>query len=65
MAGKAATFLLDSGCTMNLLSRQLFDTFSAKVKSDLEPYDGEYGTVADGSCIPFYGIIELTRCVRD
>jgi len=31
----------------------------------LEPYDEEYGTLADGSCIPFYGIIELTGCVRD
>jgi len=65
VAGKAATFLLDSCCTTNLLSRQLFETLSAKVKSDLEPYDGEYGTLADGSCISFYGIIELTGCVRD
>jgi len=31
----------------------------------LEPYEGEYGTLADGSCIPFYGIIELTGRVRD
>jgi len=41
IAGKAATFLLDSGCTTNLISRQLFDTLSAKVRSELEPYDGE------------------------
>jgi len=31
----------------------------------LEPYDGEYGTLADGLCIPFYGIIELTGRVQD
>jgi len=60
IAGKAATFLLDSGCTTNLISCQLFNTLSAKVRSELEPYDGEYGTLADRWCIPFYGIIELT-----
>jgi len=31
----------------------------------LEPYEGEHGTLADGSCIPFYGIISLPGRVRD
>jgi len=31
----------------------------------LEPYEGDHGTLADGSCIPFYGIIELPGSVRD
>jgi len=57
--------LLDSGCTTNLLSRQFFDTLSTKVRNELEPYEGEYGTLADESCIPFFGIIELTGRVRD
>jgi len=65
IAGKPATFLLDSGYTTNLLSRQFFDTLSTKVRNGLEPYEGEYGTLADGSCIPFYGISELTERVRD
>jgi len=65
IAGKPANFLLDSGCTTNLLSRQFFDTLSTKVRNGLEPYEGDYGTLADGSCIPFYGVFELTRCVRD
>jgi len=65
IAGKAVTFLLDSGCTMNLISCQLFDTLSAKLRGEMEPYDGEYGTLADRSCIPFYGIVELMRRVRD
>jgi len=51
IAGKSATFLLDSGCTTNLISHQLFDTLSAKVSNVLEPYDEEYGTLADGSCM--------------
>jgi len=31
----------------------------------LEPYEGEYSTLADGSCISFYGIMELTGRVPD
>jgi len=65
LAGKAATFLLDTGCTTILLSRRLFDTLSAKDRANLEPYEGEHGTLVDGSCIPFYGVIELTGRVRD
>jgi len=65
LAGKAATFLLDTGCTTNLLSRHLFDTLSAKDRANLEPYNGEHGTLAGGSCILFYGVIELTGSVRD
>jgi len=65
LAGKAVTFLLDTGCTTNLLSRRLFDTLSARDRASLEPYDVEYGTLADGSCSPFYGVVELTGRVRD
>jgi len=65
VAGRAVTFLLDSRCTMNLLSRRVFDALPPKEKGGIEPYTGEHGTLADGSCIPFYGIAELTGCVRD
>jgi len=65
IAGKAVTFLLDSGCTTNLVSHQLFDTLSAKLRGEMEPYNGECCTLADGSCILFDGIIELTGRVRD
>jgi len=65
LTGKAATFLLDTGCTTNLLSRRLFDTLSARERASLEPYEGKHGTLADGLCIPFYGVIELTGRVCD
>jgi len=65
LAGKAPTFLLDTECTTYLLSRHLFDTLRARDRANLEPYKGEHGTLADGSCIPFYGMIELTGRVRD
>jgi len=65
IAGKAATFLLDTGCTTNLLSRRLFDTLGARERESLKLYDGEQGTLADGSSIPFYGLISLPGRVRD
>jgi len=65
LAGKAATFLLDTGCTTNLLSRLLFDALKAGDRANLEPYEGEHGTLVDKSCIPFYGMIKLTARVRD
>jgi len=65
LAGKTAKFLLGTGCTTNLLSRRLFDTLSVGDRANLEPYEGEHGTLADRSCIPFYRVIELTGRVRD
>ena len=65
IAGKPAHFLLDSGCTTNILSRQFFDTLDVAIKKRLAPYEGGPGTLADGSCIPFCGIIELAGRVRD
>jgi len=65
VSGKPVTFLLDSGCTKNLLSRHVFDALPHKERREIEPYIGEHGTLADGSCIPFYGIIVLTGRVRD
>jgi len=63
-AGKTFTFLLDSRCTTNLLSRWLSDTHSARDKAGMEQYDGEHGMLAGGSCIIFYGIVELHRIVK-
>jgi len=65
IASNDATFLLDSGCTMNLLSQHLFDTFSTWDLADLELYQGKHSTLADGLCISFYGIVELAGRVRD
>jgi len=65
VAGKAVTFLLDSGFTTNLLRRRVFDTLPLKDRERMGPYDGEHGTLANGSCIPFYGIIKLTGRVQD
>ena len=65
ITGRDVTFLLDSGCTTNLLSRRVFNTLPLKERRELAPYTGEPGTLADGSSIPFDGVIELTGRVRD
>jgi len=65
IAGKPAHFLLESGCTTNILSRQFFDTLGVAINKRLAPYEGGHGTLVDGSCIPFCGIIELAGRVRD
>jgi len=65
IAGKPAHFLLDSGCTTNILSRQFFHTLGVAIKRRLAPYEGGPGTLAGGSCIPFCGIIELAGRVHD
>jgi len=51
LAGKAGPFLLDTGCTTNLLSRRLFDTLSARDRANLKPYEGEHGMLADGRVV--------------
>jgi len=65
IAGKPAHFLLDSGCTTNILSHQFFDTLGVAIKRRLAPYEEGHGTLTDGSSIPFCGIIELAERVRD
>jgi len=65
ITGRDVTFLLDSGCTTNLLSRRVFNTLPPKERGELAPYTGEPGTLADGSSIPFNGVIELTGRVHD
>jgi len=64
VAGKPVTFLLDSGCITNLVSRRVFDVHPRKERREIELYTGEHGTLTDGSCILFYGIIELTGRVN-
>jgi len=52
VVGRAVIFLLNSGCTTNLLSRRVFEALPRQNRSKVRPYTGEHGTLADGSCIP-------------
>lgn len=62
--GKAALFLLDTGCNTNLLSKHVFDRLAPRVRQGLEPC-GSHGIMADGTRLPFYGIIQLEGRLRD
>jgi len=57
--------VLDSGCNTNLLSKRVFDALPPKARRELSPYTEEPGNLADGSRIPFYGVVELPGRIRD
>ena len=56
--------MVDTGCTTNLLSKHAFDRLPERVMSDLEESDSHIVT-ADGTQLPFYGVIRLPFRVRD
>ena len=64
VAGKTTRFLLDTGCTTNLLSKSTYDKLSEKVKGNLEPADRIQGMVADGSPLRFFGTIKLSFRIK-
>jgi len=52
MAGKAVTFLLDSGYTTNLLSRQLFDPSALEIRLDWNHTMGNLARWQTGHVFP-------------
>ena len=61
--GKSVLFLIDTGCNTNLLSKHLFDKLPDKIKNTLEPCSS-HGEMADGSELPFYGMIKIRGRLR-
>lgn len=49
------TFLADTGCIHNLLSKSVFDRLPAAIREQLELWDTE-----DGSGLPIYGLVTLS-----
>jgi hypothetical protein len=62
--GHSVRYLVDSGCTLNLLAKRVFDKFPVRVRNCLEPYQCSAGTLADGSALPFLGQVELAGRLR-
>ena len=62
--GRPVQFLLDTGCNTNLLSKHVFDKLPAKVQQRLESYS-THGLMADGNKLPFYGILQVSKRLRD
>lgn len=57
-------FLVNTGCTHNLLLKATFDFLPTVVKERLEPWE-TFATLADVNGLPIYGKIELTGRLRN
>ena len=64
VGGKNLTFLIDTGCTHNLLSRTVFDRLPATIRTQMKAQESS-ATMADGSGLPIYGNIRLTARLRN
>jgi transposase InsO family protein len=62
--GKPAQFLLDTGSNTNLMSRKFFDQLPIRIKEQMVRCDSN-GSMADGTRLPFYGIIHINGRLRD
>ena len=56
--GRPVQFLLDTGCTTNLLAKHVFDRLPERVRSQKQDY-ASYGLLADGTRLPFFGMVRL------
>ena len=61
--GHSVKFLLDSGCTLNLLSCAVFEKLPESLKRSISAYKVP-GKLADGSALPFHGQLELSVRLR-
>lgn len=62
--GFSVHYLVDSGCSLNLLSKRVFDKLPGRRTGLLSPFHHRSGTLADGSELQFYGQVELTGRLR-
>ncbi|XP_067931265.1 retroviral-like aspartic protease 1 [Watersipora subatra] len=64
VGGQPIQFLLDTGCTTNLINKQVFDQLPGAVRDQLKESDS-HGLLADKTRLPFYGIIHQAIHLRD
>ena len=64
LGDKQVQFLVDTGCNTNLLSKHVFDKLPEQMKHSLEE-SKSHGTMADGTKLPFYGMVKLPLRVRE
>ncbi len=61
--GHSVKYLLDTGCSLNLLSRKIFKQLSVETQERIQPFQGA-GILADNSILPFDGQLELPIKLR-
>lgn len=59
-----AKFLIDTGCTTNLLAKHVFDKLPRQIKDEIQSHES-HGIMADGTRLPFYGLIKAPIRLRD
>ena len=64
VAGKSLVFLVDTGCTHNLLSKAVYDRLPASIRGQMVPQD-TMAAMADGSGLPIYGRLTLEGRLRN
>ena len=64
VAGRNLSFLVDTGCTHNLLSRTVFDRLPAQTRQQMV-YRETVAAMADGSGLHIYGSVGLTGRLRN
>ena len=64
MEGVPVQFLLDTGCNTNLLSKKVFDRLPERIRAGLEECN-THGVMADGTRLPFYGVLRVAGRLRD
>ena len=63
LEGRPVRFLLDTGCTTNLLGKHIFDCLPERARAQKEEYS-LHGVLSDGTRLPFYGILKLDIRLR-
>ena len=62
--GRPVQFLVDTGCTTNLIAKHVFNRLSSHTRSQLKESE-THGLQADGSRLPFYGLLTVSARLRD
>ena len=57
-------YLVDSGCNTNLISKRVFNRLPRHIQDQLMSWD-THVQMADGTKLPFYGVVQFPIKVRD
>ena len=57
-------YLVDTGCNTNLVSKRVFDRLPKHIQEQRMECD-THGQMADGTRLPFYGVVQIPIRVRD
>ena len=63
-AGLTMLYLIDTGCNTNLISKRIFDQLPRHLQDQRMVCD-THGQMADGTRLPFYGVVKIPIKIRD